>query len=112
MLSLCFSFIQVGQVYLTRRADGSLHPAQVIQERSCEFASTEFYVHYVGLNRRLDQWVVRARIMALSPNSAAEATAATQTASDGSTSPRQVPVLTQRISSESRLNIVAENQSN
>lgn len=67
------SAIQVGQVYLTRRTDGTLHPAQVIQERTTEFGRSELYVHYVGLNRRLDQWVQRSRIMSLSPAAASEA---------------------------------------
>lgn len=105
---LASSSIQVGQVYLTRRADGTLHPAQVIQERSCEFGRSEFYVHYVGLNRRLDQWVVRSRIMSLSPGSAAANSDSTPsigavagfTPAEGSTSPRLVYAPNQRLSSK------------
>ncbi|XP_055371028.1 histone acetyltransferase KAT8 [Condylostylus longicornis] len=53
--------IITGGVYLIRRADGNLHPAQIIQSRTNENIS-EFYVHYMGLNRRLDEWVARDRI--------------------------------------------------
>lgn len=55
--------IDVGEVYLTKRTDGTVHPAQVIQARFTEFNYYEYYVHYVGLNRRLDQWVNRSRIL-------------------------------------------------
>lgn len=37
-------------------------PAQVIQNRLNEFNCHEYYVHYDGLNRRLDQWVQKDRI--------------------------------------------------
>lgn len=59
--------IDIGEVHLTRRGDGTLHPAQIIQVRVNEFQTCEFYVHYVGLNRRLDQWVTRDRILSPSP---------------------------------------------
>ncbi|XP_037938875.1 histone acetyltransferase KAT8 [Teleopsis dalmanni] len=56
--------ISTGDVYAIRRPDGTVHPAQIIQCRSEETsnAPAEFYVHYVGLNRRLDEWVSRDRI--------------------------------------------------
>lgn len=56
--------ISTGDVYLIRRSDGDVYPAQIIQSRCNEndFANSEFYVHYVGLNRRLDEWVRRDRI--------------------------------------------------
>ncbi|XP_067640164.1 histone acetyltransferase KAT8-like isoform X2 [Eurosta solidaginis] len=61
--------IKTGDVYLIKRADGNVHPAQIIQSRSGDGtgtaspnAPTEYYVHYVGLNRRLDEWVSRDRI--------------------------------------------------
>lgn len=53
---------EVGEIYMTRRSDGSFHPAQIIQARFSESSNYEYYVHYVGLNRRLDQWVDRSRI--------------------------------------------------
>lgn len=55
--------IEIGEIYQIKRSDGSTLPAQIIQARYCELGYWEFYVHYVGLNRRLDQWVNRSRIM-------------------------------------------------
>lgn len=49
--------IQIGQTYTVRRPDGSLHEATIIQTRETENRTKEYYVHYSGLNRRLDQWV-------------------------------------------------------
>lgn len=49
--------VQIGQTYMIRRQDGTLHEATIIQSRDTEDKSREFYVHYSGLNRRLDQWV-------------------------------------------------------
>lgn len=55
--------INTGDVYMIRRADGNIHPAQIIQSRHIDLSSTnEYYVHYVGLNRRLDEWVASDRI--------------------------------------------------
>lgn len=58
--------INIGDVYMIRRTDGNIHAAQIIQSRECEQATNppqqEYYVHYVGLNRRLDEWVSRDRI--------------------------------------------------
>lgn len=51
------SDIQIGQTYTIQRQDGTLHEAVVIQTRETEDKNKEFYVHYPGLNRRLDQWV-------------------------------------------------------
>lgn len=53
---------EVGEIYMTQRSDGSFHPAQIIQARFSEASNYEYYVHYVGLNRRLDQWVDRSRV--------------------------------------------------
>uniref|UniRef100_A0A674GRK7 Histone acetyltransferase n=1 Tax=Taeniopygia guttata TaxID=59729 RepID=A0A674GRK7_TAEGU len=55
--------VEIGETYLCRRADGSWHSAEVIQSRLNEQeAREEFYVHYVGFNRRLDEWVDRNRL--------------------------------------------------
>lgn len=56
--------VQIGQTYAIRRQDGTLHEATVIQSRETESKEREFYVHYAGLNRRLDQWVCRDQILA------------------------------------------------
>lgn len=68
--------IEVGEVYMTRRPDGSVHPAQIIQERIDPHTKCiDYYVHYVGLNRRLDQWVESAAIVdpSTSPQSSVDA---------------------------------------
>lgn len=55
--------IQIGQTYTIRRPDGTLHEAQIIQARETEDKTREYYVHYSGLNRRLDQWVTADQIL-------------------------------------------------
>ncbi|XP_016981206.1 males-absent on the first protein [Drosophila rhopaloa] len=52
------------KIYYIRRDDGTVHAGQVLQSRTTENAASpeEYYVHYVGLNRRLDGWVGRHRI--------------------------------------------------
>ncbi|XP_058053545.1 histone acetyltransferase KAT8-like [Anopheles bellator] len=54
----------IGDDYMVQRQDGSWHPAQLIQSRQnpCDPKQQEYYIHYEGLNRRLDQWVTRDRI--------------------------------------------------
>lgn len=55
--------IQIGQTYTVRRPDGTLHEATIIQIRETEDKTNEYYVHYSGLNRRLDQWVTVDQIL-------------------------------------------------
>lgn len=56
--------LDIGEHYLVRRSDDSWHPAEIIQTRYNENESHyEYYVHYEGHNRRLDEWVPRDRIM-------------------------------------------------
>ncbi|XP_053669908.1 histone acetyltransferase KAT8-like [Anopheles nili] len=54
----------IGEEYMVQRQDGSWHLAQLIQSRQNPSDPTqlEYYIHYEGLNRRLDQWVTRERI--------------------------------------------------
>uniref|UniRef100_A0A182NPE5 Histone acetyltransferase n=1 Tax=Anopheles dirus TaxID=7168 RepID=A0A182NPE5_9DIPT len=54
----------IGDEYMVQRQDGSWHPAQLIQSRPnpSDPKQLEYYIHYEGLNRRLDQWVTRDRI--------------------------------------------------
>uniref|UniRef100_A0A182Q337 Histone acetyltransferase n=1 Tax=Anopheles farauti TaxID=69004 RepID=A0A182Q337_9DIPT len=54
----------IGEEYMVQRQDGSWHPAQLIQSRPnpSDPKQLEYYIHYEGLNRRLDQWVTRDRI--------------------------------------------------
>lgn len=62
--------IQIGQSYSIRRQDTTIHEATIIQSRRTDNNVTEYYVHYSGLNRRLDQWVTGDQI--LPPNSIEE----------------------------------------
>lgn len=56
--------LDVGEQYLVRRGDNWL-TAQVIQTRyNSSEGCREYYVHYSGSDRRLDEWVPRSRIMA------------------------------------------------
>lgn len=56
--------IKIGQTYAIRRQDGTLHEAAIIQARITDDDKTkEYYVHYSGLNRRLDQWVTSEQIL-------------------------------------------------
>jgi histone acetyltransferase MYST1 len=55
--------IQVGERRLVRKAVGSWLPAEIIQTRFNEYENhDEYYVHYDGFDRRLDEWVPRYRI--------------------------------------------------
>ncbi|TNM97096.1 hypothetical protein fugu_015252 [Takifugu bimaculatus] len=55
--------VDIGETYLCQRADKTWHTAEVIQSRLNEQEGREeFYVHYVGFNRRLDEWVGKARL--------------------------------------------------
>merc|ERR1712142_909623 len=50
---------------MVRRADNTWCQAEVIQKRVNETENQyEYYVHYENFNRRLDEWVLRDRIMA------------------------------------------------
>lgn len=47
---------------MVRRSDDTWHPAEIIQVRQCDQERKwEYYVHYEGYNRRLDEWVDRDR---------------------------------------------------
>lgn len=54
--------IKLGSVYLIKRSENQLQPAVIIQIRTTEINQKEYYVHYVGLNRRLDEWIAQDRI--------------------------------------------------
>merc|ERR1719232_2078404 len=50
---------------MVRRADNTWCQAEVIQQRVNDVEKQyEYYVHYENFNRRLDEWVLRDRIMA------------------------------------------------
>ncbi|XP_036268923.1 histone acetyltransferase KAT8 isoform X1 [Pipistrellus kuhlii] len=55
--------VEIGETYLCRRPDSTWHSAEVIQSRvNDQEGREEFYVHYVGFNRRLDEWVDKNRL--------------------------------------------------
>ncbi|GIY84938.1 hypothetical protein CDAR_618641 [Caerostris darwini] len=51
--------LKIGEHYLVRRSDDQWHAAEIIQMRTKEQDDRQFeyYVHYDGCNRRLDEWV-------------------------------------------------------
>ncbi|KAF4527617.1 hypothetical protein B566_EDAN015420 [Ephemera danica] len=56
--------LDIGEHYCVRRSDGTWNSAEIIQTRINEQENHyEYYVHYEGYNRRLDEWVPRGRIM-------------------------------------------------
>lgn len=57
----------IGENYLVMKQDGSWHPAQLIQTRLDAFKNSEYYIHYDGINRRLDQWVTKDKVKRLPP---------------------------------------------
>ncbi|CAG2174011.1 unnamed protein product [Oppiella nova] len=50
---------EIGEHLMVKRSDNTWHSAEVIEMRSnsCENGRQEYYVHYDGFNRRLDEWV-------------------------------------------------------
>ncbi|XP_074604811.1 histone acetyltransferase KAT8-like [Brevipalpus obovatus] len=56
--------VDIGDHFLVKRTDNTWHSAEVIEVRSNpqEGGRYEYYVHYEGLNRRLDEWVDRDRV--------------------------------------------------
>ncbi|XP_063220183.1 histone acetyltransferase KAT8-like [Bacillus rossius redtenbacheri] len=56
--------VDIGAHYLVKRPDDTWQSAEVIQTRYIEpDGHWEYYVHYEGFDRRLDEWVTRDRIM-------------------------------------------------
>jgi len=55
--------LDIGEHYLVRRTDGEWYPGEIIQRRKKSEEEFEYYVHYEGFNRRLDEWVPRKRVM-------------------------------------------------
>ncbi|KAL5261424.1 hypothetical protein ACHWQZ_G007204 [Mnemiopsis leidyi] len=53
--------VSLNEVYAVRRSDGQWRSAEVIQTRGI-LDTVQYYVHYTGLNRRLDEWVTPDRI--------------------------------------------------
>lgn len=85
--------IKIGQTYTIRRQDGTLHEAAIIQARLTDDDKTkEYYVHYSGLNRRLDQWVTMDQILSPDAIENNEMAATNDAATKGNQSPAQTTV--------------------
>ncbi|KAI1292005.1 Histone acetyltransferase KAT8 [Halotydeus destructor] len=55
--------VDIGEHFLVQRSDNTWHSAEIIEARNnSKEGSYEYYVHYDGLNRRLDEWVNRCRV--------------------------------------------------
>ena len=55
--------LDIGASITAKRADGSWHSANVVHRRTNpDTQETEYYVHYEGFNRRLDEWIKSDRI--------------------------------------------------
>ncbi|NP_001165007.1 Nuclear factor 7 [Xenopus tropicalis] len=60
--------VNVGSTYPCKRADGSQHDAEIVKTRYNKQAGREeYYVHYVGLNRRQNEWVDKSRLVLTKP---------------------------------------------
>ncbi|CAL4072836.1 unnamed protein product, partial [Meganyctiphanes norvegica] len=58
-----FIKLDIGENYLVRRSDDTWLTAEIIQRRFNDLEQQEeYYVHYDGLNRRLDEWVTKESI--------------------------------------------------
>merc|ERR1711976_554223 len=55
--------LDIGASITAKRGDGSWHAANVVHRRTnADTQETEYYVHYEGFNRRLDEWIKSDRI--------------------------------------------------
>jgi len=55
--------LDIGASITAKRADGSWHSANVVHRRTNpDTHEAEYYVHYEGFNRRLDEWIKSDRI--------------------------------------------------
>ncbi|XP_018429463.1 PREDICTED: nuclear factor 7, brain-like [Nanorana parkeri] len=60
--------VELGVTYSCKRQDGTYHDAKVVKTRMNKRAGREeFYVHYVGLNRRQNEWVDKTRLVLPKP---------------------------------------------
>ncbi|RMX53652.1 hypothetical protein pdam_00000362 [Pocillopora damicornis] len=50
------------QCLVQRPSDQQWHPAEIIHIRPVDEGKSEYYVHYHGFNRRLDEWVPMERV--------------------------------------------------
>ena len=56
--------VDVGASYMVRRGEGTWCQAEIIQKRYNDAGKDwEYYVHYENYNRRLEEWVMRNRMI-------------------------------------------------
>ncbi|MEE6518915.1 hypothetical protein FKM82_030239 [Ascaphus truei] len=60
--------VKVGSTYPCKRADGNPHDAEIVKTRiNKQAGKEEYYVHYVGMNRRQNEWVDKTRLVLSKP---------------------------------------------
>ncbi|XP_077303319.1 nuclear factor 7, brain-like isoform X4 [Lithobates pipiens] len=60
--------VEIGATYSCKRNDGTYHDAEVVKTRMNKRAGREeYYVHYVGLNCRQNEWVDKTRLVLVKP---------------------------------------------
>ncbi|XP_056389781.1 nuclear factor 7, brain-like isoform X3 [Hyla sarda] len=61
--------VQIGATYSCRRQDGTYHDAEIMKTRKSKQAGREeeYFVHYVGLNRRQNEWVDKTQLVIPKP---------------------------------------------
>ncbi|NP_001089432.1 tripartite motif containing 62 S homeolog [Xenopus laevis] len=65
--------IEIGCVYPCKKGSGTLRDARIMNIRTNKKNDhLEYYVHYVGLNQRQDEWVDRSRLLLPEPLTAKE----------------------------------------
>lgn len=90
--------MKVGSKFLVERENGNWYEAEILEIRELtstseggrQINSVEFYVHYHGLNRRLDEWIGSDRFDPTKQGNAAGVAAAAAAALTGSASATNV----------------------
>ncbi|XP_063969654.1 histone acetyltransferase KAT8-like [Lytechinus pictus] len=56
--------LKIGDTFLIKRHDNTWHNAEIVQTRKNEQdgGKKEYYVHYKGFNRRMDEWVGKEKV--------------------------------------------------
>lgn len=56
--------LKIGDTFLVKRVDNTWHNGEIVQMRLNEVEKNrrEYYIHYEGMNRRMDEWVVQERM--------------------------------------------------
>ncbi|KAL3919501.1 MAG: hypothetical protein SGPRY_005609 [Prymnesium sp.] len=68
--STCTAPYEVGQRLRCEWRNGELRDCEIIERRTDQHGSYQYYVHYSDFNRRLDEWVNADRVKPLEPQMA------------------------------------------